>query len=317
MTRVFVTGRPPGRAIEMLEEAFEVRCWSGDGPIPRAALLAGVADADGLYSLLGGDIDTEVLDAAPRLRVVSQMAVGVDNIDLDACRDRGVAVGNTPDVLTDATADTAVALLLAGSRRLSEGIDHVRSGAWKAWELDRFVGSEVSGSTVGIVGGGRIGSAVARRMLGFGCRVLVAGRPGGSVPAIEGAEVATLDDLLGRADHVVLTVPLTADTRHLIDDDALARMRPTAGLVNVARGAVVDTDALVRALDAERLAYVALDVTDPEPIPASHPLVGQRRCTIIPHVGSATHRTRAAMGELAAANLIAGLTGAPMPARVV
>ncbi len=315
--RIFVTSTQSERAKEMLQEVADVTVWDGDGPIPRADLLAGVADADGLYCMISGRIDDEVLDAAPNLKVVSIVAAGTDAIDLDACKRRGIPVGNTPDVLTGTTADIAVALLLAGARRLSEGIDHVRAGRWKAWEISLFLGSEVTGSTVGVVGGGRIGAAVARRMAGFDCEILVSGRPGGSIPDIPGTEVTELYDLLERSDHVVLTVPLTADTHHLIDAEALAHMRPTAGLVNIARGRVVDTDALLTALDEDRLAYAALDVTDPEPLPGDHPLALHRKVTVIPHVGSATHQTRAAMRELAAANLVAFFRGEEMPARAI
>ncbi|MEX1286942.1 MAG: D-glycerate dehydrogenase [Acidimicrobiia bacterium] len=315
--KVLVTRRPPGRALEMLADQTEVDCWDEDRTMPHAELLARVADADGLYSMLTDRIDGSVIAAAPRLRAVSQMAVGVDNVDVAAFAAAGIPVGHTPDVLTDATADLAVALLLAGARRLPEGVAHVRAGRWGPWDPDLLMGAEVSASTVGIVGLGRIGRAVARRLAGFGCRLLAATRTRHrDVEADLGVTVVPFTDLLADADHVVLTVPLTSETTGLIDAAALARMRPTAGLVNVSRGGVVDTEALVEALATGSIAWAALDVTDPEPMPADHPLLALPRATVIPHLGSSTHRTRAAMAELAARNLIEALAGRPMPAQV-
>lgn len=315
--KVLVTRRPPGRALEMLAEHTEVDCWEEDRAMPHPELLARVADADGLYCMLTDRIDGTVIEAAPGLRVVSQMAVGVDNVDLAAFAAAGIPVGHTPDVLTEATADLAVALLLAGARRLPEGVEHVRAGRWGPWDPDLLMGAEVSGSTVGIVGLGRIGRAVARRLGGFGCRLLAATRSRHpDVEAELGVAVVPFPDLLASADHVVVTVPLTSETTGLVDADALARMSPAAGLVNVSRGPVVDTDALVEALADGTIAWAALDVTDPEPMPADHPLLALPRATVIPHLGSSTHRTRAAMAELAARNLVEALAGRPMPARV-
>ncbi len=314
--KVLVTRRPPGRALEMLADQAEVDCWDEDRAMPHAELLARVADADGLYSMLTDRLDGSVIEAAPRLRAVSQMAVGVDNVDVAAFAAAGIPVGHTPDVLTEATADLAVALLLAGARRLPEGVAHVRAGRWGPWDPDLLMGAEVSASTVGIVGLGRIGRAVARRLGGFGCRLLATTRSRHpDVEADLGVTVVPLPDLLAESDHVVVTVPLTDETTGLIDAAALARMQPTAGLVNVSRGPVVDTDALVEALADGTISWAALDVTDPEPMPADHPLLALPRATVIPHLGSSTHRTRAAMAELAARNLIEALAGRPMPAR--
>lgn len=300
----------------MLETFHEVDLWDGEGEMPHAELLARMPGTEGLYCMLTDRIDAEVI-GTPGLRAVSQMAVGVDNVDLEAIRAAGIPLGHTPDVLTDATADLAVALLLAGARRLAEGIDHVRADAWGPWEPDLLLGADVSGSTVGIVGLGRIGEAVARRMSGFGCRILVSSRsPKPDLEVALGAIRVPFDELLEQADHVVLTVPLSDETRGMVDATALARMRPTAGLVNIARGPVVDTGALVDALAADAIAYAAVDVTDPEPMRADHPLVSDPRCTVIPHLGSSTLGTRAAMAELAAENLLAGLAGDPMPARI-
>lgn len=245
------------------------------------------------------------------------MAVGVDNIDLDACRRRGIPVGNTPDVLTDSTADMAWTLLMASSRRLSEGVDYIRSGLWDRWVPGALLGHDITGSTLGIVGMGRIGQAVARRSTGFDMPVLYSSPS--PVQAIEddvGAERVGLVDLIARSDHVVVCVALTEDTVGLIGSEALRLMKPTANLVNVSRGRVVDSDALVEALASGQIRCAGLDVTDPEPIPADHALVHMPNCTIVPHVGSATERTRLAMAQLAADNLIAGLAGDPMPARI-
>ncbi len=300
----------------MLAAAHEVDLWDGPGEMPRDELLARLSGVEGLYCMLTDRIDARVI-GTPGLRAISQMAVGVDNVDLESIRSAGIPLGHTPDVLTDATADLAVALLLAGARRLAEGVDHVRADAWGPWEPELLLGAEVSGSTVGIVGFGRIGEAVARRMTGFGCRLLVASRsPKPDLEEAVGAERVSFEELLAAADHVVLTVPLSDETRGLMDADALGRMQRTAGLVNVARGPVVDTDALVAALAADGIAYAALDVTDPEPMRADHPLVADPRCTILPHLGSSTTGTRAAMAELAAENLLAALSGRPMVARI-
>jgi lactate dehydrogenase-like 2-hydroxyacid dehydrogenase len=222
-----------------------------------------------------------------------------------AARARGIPVGHTPDVLTDATADLAFALILAVARRLPEGIAAVRAGEWVTWEPDWLLGRDVHGATLGIVGLGRIGSAVARRAEGFGMEVLHAGGAG--------AGAVSLEELLARADFVSLHAPLTDATRHLIDEAALRRMKPTAYLINTARGAMVDQDALATALREGRIAGAALDVTDPEPLPPDHPLLDSPNLLVLPHLGSATHATRERMADLAVDNLLAGLAGAPLP----
>ena len=317
MTRplVVVTRRLPGDAPERIAAVARVRWWEGDEAIPADVLYPWLADADGLLSMLTDPVDASLVAAAPRLRVISQMAVGVDNIDLDACGEAGIPVGHTPDVLTEATADHAVALLLAAARRLAEGIDHVAAGRWGPWRPDLLLGHDVHGTTIGIVGLGRIGTAVARRLRAFGTTLLYTG-PGrkAAAEAETGAAFVTLDDLLERSDHVILTAPLTTETRHLVGAEQLDRMKPTATLVNVARGPLVDPDALVTALTDGAIASAALDVTEPEPIPPDHPLVDLPNCTIVPHVGSATVATREAMADLAVDNLLAGLRGEPLPA---
>ena len=299
----------------MLKEVGEVWVWPQNRGMPRDLLLDKVADADGLYSMLTDSIDQELLDAAPRLRAIATMAVGTDNIDLEACTARGIPVGNTPDVLTETTADTAFGLILAAARRFKEGIDYVRAGEWVRWEPDLLLGRDVHGSTLGIIGFGRIGEAIARRGLGFGMRVVYSSRS--RRPEAErslGVEWLDFEELLASADHVVVATPLTPETHHLIDADALALMQPTATLVNIARGGTVDPDALYDALTSGTIAAAGLDVTEPEPIPADHPLLDLPNCTILPHLGSSSAQTREAMAELAATNLIRGLAGEPMVA---
>jgi lactate dehydrogenase-like 2-hydroxyacid dehydrogenase len=253
--------------------------------------------------MLTDRVDAELLDAAPRLRAISTMAVGTDNIDLAEAARRGVPVGHTPDVLTDTTADLALGLMIAAARRLPEAERAVRAGEWGPWHPAWLLGRDLHGATVGIVGMGRIGRAVARRLEGFAVRVLDSRRDG-------------LDRLLDESDFVSLHCPLTDATRGLIDAVALRRMRREAILVNTARGPIVDTGALAAALSEGEIAGAALDVTDPEPLPADHPLLSAPNLIVLPHVGSATHATREAMAGLAADNLLAALSGEPMPSPV-
>jgi glyoxylate reductase len=303
MARVFVTRALPFPALDRLREAHDVDEWPGALPPGPDDLRAGVADAEGLLSLVTDPINASVIDAAPRLRAIANMAVGTDNIDLEAAAARGIPVGNTPDVLTDATADLAFALLLALARRIVPGAAAVRAGEWKTWEPAKDLGADLAGATLGIVGWGRIGQAVARRGEGFGMHVIHSSRASG----------VALEELLERADFVSLHVPLTPATRHLIDGGALALMRPTALLINTARGGVVDQDALREALHAGTIAGAALDVTDPEPLPPDHPLLDAPNLLVVPHVGSATVHTRARMAAMAVDNLLAALDGRPMP----
>jgi glyoxylate reductase len=270
-----VTRDLPGDALARLRGEHDVEVWPGRLPPAPADLHAACRDADGLLCLLTDRVDAELLDAAPRLRAVSVMAVGVDNVDLAACSARGVQVGNTPGVLTETTADLAFALLLAAARRIVEGEAAVRAGDWLTWEPGAFLGEEVHGATLGVVGMGRIGSAVARRAEGFGMRVL-------------GVRSSTgdLHDVLAESDFVSLHVPLGDTTRGLIGEPELRSMKPAAILVNTARGPVVETDALVRALREGWIAGAALDVTDPEPLPEGHPLWSLPNCIITPHVGN-------------------------------
>ncbi|MCW3017639.1 MAG: glyoxylate reductase [Solirubrobacterales bacterium] len=301
MARVLLTRSLPFDAITTLEADHDVVTHPGPLPPDRATLTHLIADADGVLCLLTDRIDATLLDAAPRLRVVSNLAVGTDNVDLVACAARGIPVGATPDVLTEATADLTFALILAAARRLADGERAVRAGDWRTWEPAGWLGADVHGATLAIVGAGRIGEAVARRAAGFAMPVLRVGRD---------------DDLhaaLGQADIVSLHAPLTNATRHLIDARALAACKPGAILVNTARGGLVDQVALAAALHAGRLAAAALDVTDPEPLPVTDPLLDAPNLLVVPHIGSATRGTRERMVSIAVANLVAGLTGAPLP----
>jgi lactate dehydrogenase-like 2-hydroxyacid dehydrogenase len=302
VARVFVTRELIGNALERLRARHDVELWPRDEVIPRADLLAGVAEADGLLSMLTDRIDSELLAAAPKLQAIANNAVGTDNVDLEAATQRGIPVGNTPDVLTDSTADLAVALMLAAARRLTEGDRLVRDDGWRAWSPGFMLGRDLSSTTVGVIGAGRIGSAVARRVEAFGCEVITAGR-----------DRAELEHLLGEAAFVSLHCPLTPETRGLIGEAELRAMRDSAYLVNTARGPIVDPAALERALREGWIAGAALDVTDPEPLPGDHPLLSAPNLTVVPHVGSATERTRAAMGDLAVDNLLAALAGERMP----
>jgi glyoxylate reductase len=305
--RVFVTRRLPGGALDRLAAEHEVEVWPEQMPPGRDELLSRAPELDGLLSLLTDPVDAELIEAAPRLRAISNYAVGVDNVDLEAAAARGIPVGNTPDVLTDTTADLAVALMLGISRHLVEGDAYVRRGEWRTWETGLLLGHDLHGSTVGIVGFGRIGQAVGRRLEGFGCEILHTSRSGG-VP---------LDELLERSDFVTVHSPLTPETRGLIGDEALARMKPTAYLVNTARGPIVGSEALGRALQAGQIAGAALDVTDPEPLPGDNPLLRAPNLLVLPHLGSATEATRARMADMAVDNLLAGLAGEAMPHAVV
>ena len=292
--------RLPGPAVERLAERHEVDLWTGRLPPPANVLRDSIARADAALTLLSDAVTPEVMDAAPALRAVSNYAVGVDNVDLDAATARGIPVGHTPGVLTETTADLALALMLGASRRLVEGDAFVRRGEWDTWETELLLGRDLHGATVGIVGLGRIGSAVARRLEGFGARVV-------------STRDMALEELLERSDFVTIHCPLKAETRGLIGADALARMKPTAYLVNTARGPIVDTEALIGALESGEIAGAALDVTDPEPLPGDHPLLGAPNLLVLPHLGSATVATRERMADIAVENLLAALDGERMP----
>ena len=312
---MFVTRRLPDAGLAPLRGAgvrLEVR--AEDEAIARDALLERAAGAAALVTLVSDRVDDELLDAAgPDLRIVANYAVGLDNVDVDACTRRGIAVSNTPDVLTDATADHAFALLLAVARRLREGHDLVASGGWSGWQPLQLLGRDIGGATLGIVGLGRIGRAVSRRANGFGMRVLYHNRRRDlEAETVLGVRFAALDDLLAASDVVSLHCPLTPETHHLIDERALGIMREGAILVNTARGPVVDETALVAALDRGQLFGAGLDVFEHEP--RVHPgLIGRPNVLLAPHTGSATETARTAMARACAMAVRAVLAGGTAP----
>lgn len=311
MAGVVVLSTLPGDAVARLRESHEVRHRDEDSPVPPRELPILLAGADAVVVTLSQRVDTAFLDAAgPQLKLLANVAVGYDNVDVAACRERGVIVTNTPGVLTDATADIAFALVLMVTRRLAEAEREVRTGVPWAWGILHLTGTSVQGRTIGIVGPGAIGLATARRARAFGMDVLLSGRsdPDPAAVAELGARVVDLDTLLVEADVVSLHAPLTPQTRHLVDAAALARMKPSAYLVNTARGAIVDEAALVTALEAGRIAGAGLDVYEDEP--HVHPgLLARNDVVLLPHVGSATIETRTAMADLAADNVLAVLGG--------
>ena len=310
---VLVTRRVPRAVLDAITRHATLRIWEGDNPIPRETLLEWLPGCAGLYCMLTDRIDPEVLDAGSSLRVISQMAVGVDNIDLSACTARGIPVGNTPGVLTETTADLALALILATLRRVIESAAFIKAGQWVTWRPMELVGRDLHHSTVGIIGFGRIGKAVAKRLRGFDCHILYTQRSPDPDAARLGAAYVDLPTLLASSDVVTLHCPLTVETRGLIGARELAQMRQEAILVNTSRGPVIDQAALVEALAAGRIAGAGLDVTDPEPIPSDSPLLSMPQVVVLPHIGSATIATRTKMAELAADNLIAGLAGKRLP----
>ncbi len=307
MNKILVTRRLPSSVIQKLEAAAEVDLYTGEAAIPPDELRARVADKDALVCLLTDAVDRSVIDAAPALKAIANVAVGYNNIDIAYAKSRGIVVTNTPDVLTESVADFTWALILAITRRLSEGERLVRRGEWKGWALDLMLGTELRGKQLGLVGVGRIGRAVAARAGAFGMRVAYTSR---REIALAGAEAMPLDRLLLTSDIVSLHVPLTPETRSLIDKRALARMKRSAYLINTARGPVVDEAALAWALQHHLLAGAALDVYENEP--AVHPdLLTLENVLLVPHLGSGTTETRTAMADLAVENVLAVLAGRP------
>jgi len=311
---VFVTRVIPDKGLDLVKDFCDVDVWMEELPPPRGVLLERIRGVDGILSLLTDTIDGEAMDAAgSQLKVISNFAVGFDNIDVNAATARNIPVGNTPDVLTDSTADFSFALMMSAGRRLLEGDRYVREGKWKTWHPMLFLGVELKGSTLGLVGFGRIGKAMARRAVGFDMRVIYYDplqiKP---EPDIKAARV-DFETLLEESDFISLHTPLTPDTRHLIDAEALAKMKPGAVLVNTSRGPVVDLDALHDALKERRLFAAGLDVTEPEPLPLDHPLFQLDNIVIMPHIASASKAARDKMSWIAAKNLIAGLKDEHLP----
>jgi lactate dehydrogenase-like 2-hydroxyacid dehydrogenase len=317
--RVFVSRRIPDDGLNRILEATDADVWQDDLPPPRDELLRRVAGVDGVLALLTDRVDAEFFDrAGPQLKVVSNYAVGFDNIVVPEATRRRVPVGNTPGVLTDTTADLAWALLMAAGRRVVEGDRYVHEGRWKTWGPLLLLGTDISGATLGIVGFGRIGQAMARRAAGFGMTVLyhdVADLPA-SVTGPLGATRVELDEVFERSDFVTLHTNLTDETRHLVNEARLRQMKPTSVLVNTSRGPVVDQKALYTALKDGWIMAAGLDVTDPEPMPVDEPLLTLPNCIVVPHIASGSRATRGKMAEMAAANLLAGVRGERLPTPV-
>lgn len=310
MPTVYVTRNVYPEALEILRRNADVKVWGEDRAIPREALLREIGDADGVLTLLTEKVDQEFLDHAPNARVVANMAVGFDNIDVAACTRRNVVVTNTPGVLTETTADFAFALLMAAARFVVPGVQYVKAGKWKSWSPTLFVGTDVHHATIGIVGMGRIGQEMAKRARGFDMEVVyydVYRRE--DLERQHGYRYAEMDTLLGEADFVTVHVDLNPQTRQMFSTEAFRKMKKTACLVNAARGPIVDTDALYEAVKSGEIAGAGLDVTDPEPLPADHPLLTLENVVVCPHIASASIQTRTKMAVLAAENIVAVLSG--------
>ncbi len=311
--KVFVTRGLPGNTLERLAAHCELEVWDDFMPPDYATIIEKIRDRDGLISLLTDRVDARLMDAAPNLRVISNLAVGYDNIDVEAATERRIPVGNTPGVLTETTADFAFALLMATARRIPEAQTYIRAGNWRTWHPTVLSGQDIFGATLGIIGFGRIGQAVARRAKGFNMTILVDTEENKDQIHEIGAEEASFERVLSESDFVSLHVPLTETTQHMIGERELAQMKSTAILINTARGSVVDGEALYQALHRGDILAAGLDVTDPEPIPLDDPLLSLDNCLVVPHIASASVATRAKMADMAADNLIAGLTGDHLP----
>ena len=312
--KVFVTRAIPEKGFELIKDFCDVDLWLDDLPPKRADLLQHMHGIDGLLCLLTDKIDDEVINAAgEQLRVISNFAVGFDNIDIDAATARKIPVGNTPDVLTDATADFAFALLMAVARRIPEGERYVHEGKWRTWGPMTLLGVDLKGATLGLIGFGRIGKAMARRAIGFDMRVIYCNRNEAKTDPDFQATLVDLETLLKESDFISLHTPLTNETRHLIDSEALSKMKPNSVLINTARGPIVDPDALYEALKEKRIFGAGLDVTEPEPLPIDSPLLTLDNVVIVPHIASASKTARDNMSWMAARNLIAGLKGEHLP----
>jgi len=313
--RIFVTRYIPEAGLAILRQEADVEVWQDPLPPPCEVLKDKVRGIDALLCMLNDSIDGDLMDAAGTgLKVISQYAVGFDNIDVAAATERRIPVGNTPGVLTDTTADLAWALLMASARRVVESDKFTRAGKWKTWGPVDFLGPDITGGTLGIIGFGRIGQAVAKRAAGFDMRVLYYSRT--RRPEAEReykAAFVDLDTLLGESDFVSLNTTLSPETHHFMNDIRFRKMKPGGILINTARGAVVDPEALYRALSSGTIAYAALDVTEPEPIGPDDPLLALDNIIVCPHIGSASFRTRNRMATMAAENLVAGLKGKRLP----
>ena len=316
--KVFVSRIIPDAGLDLVKAACDADIWPETMPPAYEVLTERVRGVEGILCNLNDRIDGALMDAAgPQLKVISQMAVGYDNIDVRAAHERGIPVGNTPGVLTDATADLAFALLLASARRIVESVEYIRAGQWRTWEPKALLGGDLNGATLGLIGLGRIGQAMARRASGFDMRVIAyspRGKP--EEAAKQGVTLVSLEQLLRESDYVSIHVPLNESTRGMIGRETLAMMKPSAILINTARGPIVDQKALFEAVRDGVIGGAGLDVTDPEPIPLDDPILTLPNITVVPHIGSASQRTRDKMARMAAENLLAGVEGQPLPNQV-
>lgn len=313
--KVYITRELPERGLKKILERFDAEVWPEYGPPPKQIIVEKVRDVDALVTLLSDKIDAEVFNAASKLKIIAQMAVGFDNIDVEEATRRGIYVTNTPGVLTETTADFAWALLMAIARRVVEADRYVREGKWKVgWHPSMLIGRDIYGATLGLIGAGRIGSAVARRAKCFNMKILyydVVRNP--QIEKEAGAVFVPLDTLLRESDFISIHVPLTKETYHLIDAEKLKLVKKTAYLINTSRGPVVDEKALYEALKEERLAGAALDVFEQEPLPVDSPLLKLNNIILTPHIASASYETRSRMAEMVAENLIAFFDGKVPP----
>lgn len=312
--KVYVSRLLPKPAMDRIHAFCDAEVWEGELPPPRETLLAKVRNSEGLLSLLTDKVDAELMDKAPKLKVISNCAVGFDNIDVPEATKRGIIVGNTPGVLTDTTADFAFTLLMAAARRVVEGDKQVRAGLWKTWGPMILLGQDIHGATLGIIGLGRIGAAIARRAKGFGMRLLYFDVVRQKKLEDElSVQYSEFDKLIAESDFITIHTNLTPETHHLIGAKQFEKMKKTCILVNTSRGPIVDNTALYEALRSGKIGFAALDVTEPEPLPANHPLLTLDNVIVTPHIASASVVTRTKMGVMAADNLIAGLKGEMPP----
>lgn len=321
LMRILVTRKLAQNVLDKLKSQYEwdLDVWDFDEPIPREELLQRVRGVNGLLCLLTDKIDTEVLDAAgDNLKIISTMSVGFDHIDIEECKKRSIRVGFTADVLTDSVADLSMALMLNAGRRIKEASEAAKNGQWTYWRPYWMTGYDLTGSTVGIIGFGRIGKAIAKRLAGFSCKVKYFDiRRDEQAEKDLGVEYAELDEVLLTSDFITLHVAATKDNINMINKDTLSKMKNTAVLINTSRGTLVNTDDLAEALSQKQIFAAALDTVNPEPLPVDHRLFSLSNCIIVPHIASATQETRNKMGLLAADNLIAGLNNQPMPKEII
>ncbi|KHF41300.1 2-hydroxyacid dehydrogenase [Halalkalibacter okhensis] len=312
--KIVITRYLPDDVTKELVENFDVVMWEKENePMPREQLLEEIKDADGLFTNVADQVDYELLEKASKLKVISTMAVGYDNIDVEEAKIRGIVIGHTPGVLTEATADLTFALLMAAGRRIVEGMDVIRENEWNSWGPFFLTGQEIYKKRIGIIGLGRIGLGVARRAKGFSMDILYHNRSRNKEVEEElNATYCELDELLTTADYVVLLAPSTNDTYKMMGTAEFAKMKKSAVFINTSRGTNVDEDALYHALESGEIFAAGLDVFDPEPIHSDHPLLKLRNVTALPHIGSAAIETRLAMARLASENLINGLKGQPL-----